>query len=85
MAIPGLRKAYFVRKRVEHLAHLPCYVLGYRVTGFFQLHSKRRAMEVLRQIQESVPFPGETLIINVEGANYRFRRKFRWMRGARIL
>jgi Zn-dependent protease with chaperone function len=85
MAIPGLRKAYLVRKRVEHLAHLPCYVLGYRVTGFFQLHSKRRAMEVLRQIQESVPFPGETLIINVEGGNYRFGRKFRWMRGARIL
>jgi Zn-dependent protease with chaperone function len=84
-AIPGLRKVYFVRKRVKYLTHLPCYVLGYRVTRFFQLHSQRRSAEVLQRIQESVPFPGETILINVEGENYRFGRKFRWMRKARIL
>ena len=84
-SIPGLRKAYYVKKRVKHLAHLPFYVFGYRVTGFFQLHSKQRAREVLRQIQESVRFPGETILINVEGDNYRFGRKFQWMRGAKVL
>jgi hypothetical protein len=26
---------------------------------------------------------GETLIICVDGENYRFGRKFRWMRGSR--
>lgn len=83
--IPSLRKVYFVKKRVKHSAQLPCYVFGYRVTAFCRLHSKRRAQEVLRQIQESVRFPGETMIINVDGANYRFDRKFRWMRGARLL
>ena len=30
-------------------------------------------------------FAGETLIINVEEANCRFGRKFRWMRGSRIV
>jgi len=40
---------------------------------------------VLRRIQQGVQFPGEALIINVEGANYRFGRKFRRIRGARIL
>lgn len=60
-------------------------LFGYRVTGCFQLHNKQRAREVLRQIQQSVRFPGETLIINVEGRNRRFGRKFRWMRGARVL
>ncbi len=84
-AIPGLRKAYFVKKRVKHLAHRPCYVLGFSVNGPFRFHSKKRAGEVLQRIQEAVQFPGETLIINVEGGNYRFGRKFRWMRGARIL
>jgi len=31
-----------------------------------------------------VQFPGETLILSVQGENYRFGRKFRWMRGSRI-
>jgi hypothetical protein len=83
--IHGLRKAYLVKKRVTHFAHRSCYVLGYRVTALFQLHSKRPAQEVLRQIQESVRFPGETIIINVDGANYRFDRKLRWMRGGGVL
>ena len=83
--VPGVRKAYFVRKRVKFLTHKPCYVLGYRASGFFQLHSTKRAIQVMQQIQDNVRFPGQTLIINVEGNNYRFGRKFKWMRGARIL
>jgi len=84
-AIQGLRKAYFVKKHVKHLAHRPCYVLGFSVTGPFRFHSKKRAGEVLARIQKAVQFPGETMILNVEGDNYRFGRKFKWMRGARIL
>jgi Zn-dependent protease with chaperone function len=84
-AIPGLRKAYLVRKHVKYLAHRPFYVFGYRVQGWWQLHSKAKVADALRQIQASVIFPGETMIINVEGENYRFGRKLFWMRGARIL
>ena len=84
-AVPGLRKAYLVRKQVKHLAHRPFYVFGYRVQGWWQLHNKAMVADALRQIQASVIFPGETMIINVEGENYRFGRKFFWMRGARIL
>lgn len=84
-SIKGLRSAYFVKKRVRHLPHRPCYVLGFTVAGMFALHSKRRAAEVSAQIQKGVAFPGETFIINVEGNNYRFGRKFYWMKGARIL
>jgi Zn-dependent protease with chaperone function len=84
-AVRGLRRAYYVRKRVKHFADKPCYVLAYRVTGLFQLHRKRRVKEVLAKIQESVSFPGETIIINVDGPNHRFDRKFWWMRGARLL
>jgi len=40
---------------------------------------------VLERIHQAVTWPGETLIISVEGENYRFGRKFRWMRGSRIL
>ncbi|MBS0370944.1 MAG: M48 family metalloprotease [Proteobacteria bacterium] len=84
-SIPGLRKAYLVRKRVKHLPHSPCFVFGFKTSRWYQLHNERRAREVLRLIQESVSFPGETILINLEGNNSRFGRKFSWMRGARIL
>ena len=84
-AIAGLRKAYFVRKRVQNFPERLCYVLGFRVARLFGWYSKRRAAEVLARIQETVSFPGETLILNVEGENYRFGRKLFWMRGSRIV
>lgn len=84
-AVSGLRKAYLVRKRVRHFPDRPCYVLGYSTTPFYRLRSKRRTEQVLRDIQSSVDFPGETIIICVEGENYRFGRKLRFMRGTRVL
>jgi len=84
-AIPGLRKAYLVKKVVKHFAQRPCYVFGFSVTGMLQFHNKKRVTEILQRIHESVEFPGETIIINVDGDNYRFGRKFWWMRGAGIL
>ncbi len=84
-SISGLRVAYFVRKRVQHFPERACYVLGFRVGSVLRWHTKRRAAEVLARIKENVSFPGETLIISVEGEYYRFGRKFRWMRGSRIV
>jgi hypothetical protein len=85
-AIPGLRKAYFVKKRVKHMPERPCYVLGYTVRGGWLPGRKKGSVQVvLHRIQETVFFPGETLILSVEGANAAFGRKFRWMRGSRIV
>jgi len=82
--IPHLRKVYLVRKRVRHLAHLPLYVLGFTLTPWWRRSNKRRAAEIQQTILASVQFPGETTVLSVEGANYRFGRKFRFMRGSRI-
>ena len=84
-SVPGLRKAYFVRKRVKHMPERICYVFGYTVGSFFRWHTKRRAAEVLSALQAKVSFPGETLILCVEGENRAFGGKFRWMRGSRIV
>jgi len=83
-AIPGLRKAYFVKKRVKHMPERAAYVLGYTVSAW-PWQRKGSVQVVLRRIQEQVSFPGETMILSVEGQNYRFGRKFRWMRGSRIV
>jgi len=81
--IRGLRKVYFVRKRVRHYPERAFYILGFTVR--FALRAKRMRSEVQQRILNEVKFPGETMIINVEGDNYRFGRKFAWMRGSRIL
>ena len=83
--IPGLKKAYLLKKRVQHLPERPLYVLGYTVRAPLGLGLKKRAAEAQRRIHESVRFPGETLFFNVQGENYRFGRKFRWKRGARVV
>jgi len=85
-AIEGLRKAYFVKKRVKHMPERLCYVLGFAVRGGW-LPGQQKGSEqvVLQRIQETVTFPGETLILSVGGRNAAFGRKFRWMRGSRIV
>jgi Zn-dependent protease with chaperone function len=85
-AIEGLRKAYFVKKCLRHMPERVCYVLGFAVLrGWLPWQKKGSARVVLQRIQETVTFPGETLILSVEGGNAAFGRKFRWMRGSRIV
>lgn len=84
-SVAGLRKVYFLKKRTQYLRELPCYVLGFTVRGMFLAGGRRRAAEVQQRLLESVRLPEETIVLSVEGDNYRFGRKFRWMRGARIL
>jgi Zn-dependent protease with chaperone function len=84
-AIPGLRKVYFVKKRVRHMPERACYLLGFAVGGWPPWGKKDSSHVVLRRIQEGVRFPGETMIFAVEGKNLAFGHKFRWMRGSRIV
>jgi len=83
--IPHLEKAYLVRKCLRHLAHHPCYVLGFAAAGRFGFYSKRRVAEVQQAIQQAVRLPGDTFIANVEGENWRLGRKIGTTEGARIL
>jgi hypothetical protein len=66
-AILGLRKAYFVKKRVRHTPERACYILGFTLGGWLPWRKKDSSQVVLRRIQESVQFPGETMILSVQG------------------
>lgn len=83
--IPGLKKAYLVRKRVKHFPERPLYVLGHTVSYWWTIRSKQKAVDVQQQILDTVSFPGQALILNVESDNRAFGRKFCFMRGARIV
>ena len=58
-SIPGLRRVYFAQNRMRHMPDLG---------GRLRSDSSR---VVLRHIQPSVQFPGETMIFSVEGASAR--------------
>ena len=83
--IPGLRKAYLVRKQLQHRPEQPLFILGFCVTPWWKLHRNKRAMQAQQQILDQVRMPGETLVVNLEGQNYRFHRKLRFRRGTRIV
>jgi hypothetical protein len=82
--ISGLQQAYLVRKRVTIGPEVPLYVLGIRAAKLgFTRGSRVRA--VIKQLRESVQFPGETLIVDLEPADERFGREFRGLPAARIM
>lgn len=82
--VKGLRRAWLVRKRVQYRPEVPCYVLGFSATGLLDFMRERQRAAVLQRLRESVNFPGETLLLGVDGGYYRFGRKLRWRRGARV-
>ncbi len=84
-AVVCLRRAYFAKKRVEYRPEDPCYVFGFHITPPHQLHTLLRVEKAIQQIQEAVTFPGETIIINIEGENAGFERKLKRVPSARVL
>ncbi|WP_097459348.1 M48 family metallopeptidase [Mangrovitalea sediminis] len=84
-SVPGLRKVYLVKKRMTLAPERPLYVIGFTVTPFWLPQSKKKNQAVMTELVARVKFPGFAKFISLEGNNYRFGRKFRWMRGSRIL
>jgi hypothetical protein len=83
--IHGIKRAYLVRKVDMNSPSPPLYLFGVKSTGFFQLHSRKRAAKVIDAIREKVIFPGETIIINVDANMYKFARKMRRVKRAKLV
>ena len=83
--IDAIKKVYLVRKQVAQRPDRPCYVLGFTLRSWSPFGRTRRAQQAIATMQAQITFPVEVLLVCVEGDNYRFGRKFRWMRGSRIL
>jgi hypothetical protein len=84
-AVKGVRHAYLVRKVDARFPDPPLYVLGVQCTGFFELHSQSRATRILKEITQKVAFKGETNILSVDASLYKFARKMRRVKGAKLV
>jgi Zn-dependent protease with chaperone function len=83
--VKGVKRAYLVRKIDPGFPRAPLYVLGVKSTGFFRLYSKGRAARIVKEVSETVVFPGETMIIGVDANLYKFERKMRRVKGSRLV
>ena len=81
-----LRAAYLVRKETVHYQDEPFYVLGVqrRRASWWKLEAAGAAQQLVNQISRDVKFPGETLIISLDGEYKSFRNRFRSVRDALI-
>jgi Zn-dependent protease with chaperone function len=84
-AIPGVYRAYLVRKHVLQFADRPLLVLGFTTKPWWRRHNAKRAGRVQDEIAQTVPFPHEARIFCVEASNRRFGRKWRFVQGARVM
>jgi Zn-dependent protease with chaperone function len=84
-AIPDVRRAYLIRKVTRHFPERPMYVLGIASTKWWRLYDRAQAHALVQRIKQEVRFPGETLIVSIEGNNYKFARKMRRVKRSRII
>ena len=84
-SIPDLRRVYLARKVVHFMPERPLYIVGYRVTPWYRRRDEAAGVAAMQNLQRFDGWPGEAIIVNVEGRFYKFGRKFWRMRGARIL
>jgi Zn-dependent protease with chaperone function len=83
--IPELTRVYLVRKRTSYFPDVPLYVLGFKITRGWAPRNAVLAHAILQRLKQEIQFPGETLIVNIEGSNGRLAPRLKGMRGARIL
>lgn len=84
-SVPDLRRAYLVRKLTRHSPETPVYVLGFKSGRWWRPYDAATGHALTQRISQEVRFPGNALIVNIEGSNRRFANKLRRVQGSRIL
>jgi hypothetical protein len=73
-----LGRVHLVRKQTVHYQERPLYILAFeRRRRFWKLQSGGTAEVIAHRLGSDVTYPGETLIICIDGDNKPFRKKFR--------
>lgn len=82
---PEIRRAYLARKQTVHYQEIALYILAFeRRTRWWQLQPGAAVQTLAARLGQEVAFPGETIIICVDGDNKAFRKKFRGVAGAEL-
>lgn len=82
--LPGLARVYYLRKKVLHLPEQRCYVLGFVLQSHLPWQRIKRIRVLQQRLLSEVQYPGETLVLSLDGRNRGFRRLFKVVEGARL-
>ncbi len=80
---PELRRVYLVQKTLEHFPEEPLYLLGFSCSRLLELRNRGRVADAMVRLRQ-IEFPGETLLVSVEGENRRFVKKLKRVEDSRI-
>ena len=80
-----IRRVYFARKQTAYYQDHPLFIVAFeRRTRFWKLESGGAAEGISQRLGSDVTYPGETIIICVDGDNKAFRKKFRAVADAEL-
>jgi hypothetical protein len=80
-----MRKAWLVRKRVQHLTERPHLVLGFTTTPWWSLASAKRVRETQSRIAERVVFPGAAEVVCAEAGNAGIAKQMQKVAASRVV
>jgi hypothetical protein len=83
--VTNLKRAYLARKLTHYLPEKPLYILGFTSSPWWKLNDAANRHALTQQIRQEVKFPGDTLIVALDGTQWGFGKKMRRVKGARIV
>jgi len=82
---PQIKTAYLAQKKLEKFPEQPLYVLGIQTnTPWYQLNRNTSNRQLIEEVVSQVSFPGETLVIVLEGDYKKLLKGFRQLEGSQI-
>jgi hypothetical protein len=82
---PQIKTAYLAQKRLEKFPEKPLYVLGIVTNAsWYQFNRTDSNRQLVNEMVSQVSFPGETLVVVLDGSYKKLLKGFRRLEGSQI-
>lgn len=82
--VSPLNRVYMARKVVKYFPERPLYLVGVRATPWYRWKDKAWADATVAQLRQQVEWPGEAIIVSVEGTYRKFGPKLKRIQGSLV-
>jgi hypothetical protein len=82
----GIQQVWLVQKQVQHLKHIPCYILGFSLKKGFGKVDIEAIIQTTKVLHENVIFPGETFLLCFDiDENQKIKKNIKQVQSAQII
>ncbi len=82
----GIQQVWLVQKQVQHLKHIPCYILGFSLKKGFGKVDIEAIIQTTKALHENVIFPGETFLLCFDiDENQKIKKNIKQVQSAQII